>query len=93
MTAIKKEHLNIRLDEYSKKKIEQAAAVVKSSVNNFIITAVLEKAQEIIEAQEEIILSDRDGEIFFDAILNPPSPNKALYDAFVQHSQLVKSDV
>ena len=48
---------------------------------------------EPIEQQSEIILSDRDGEIFFNAILEPPEPNQALCDAFVQHSQLVESNV
>ncbi len=93
MNQIKSERLSLRLDELSKKKIEQAAAVVQSSVNSFIVSTVLEKADEIIQQHEQMILSDRDRDVFFDAILNPPPANDALCDAFSKHSEQVESDV
>jgi uncharacterized protein (DUF1778 family) len=93
MTPIKSERLNLRLDEISKKKIEQAAAVLQSSVNSFIIATVLEKAEEIIQRHEEMILSDRDRDIFLDALVNPPVPNEALRKAFQEYSEQVESNV
>ncbi len=92
MTHIKSERLNLRLDEVSKKKIEQAAAVLQSSVNSFIIATVLEKAEEIIQRHEEMILSDRDQDIFYNGLVNPPVANESLRKAFKEHSEQVESD-
>ena len=52
-----------------------------------------EKAKEIIKEKEKIIASEKDSEVFFDAITNPKKPNKALtdalkdYNAFIQKKQ------
>jgi uncharacterized protein (DUF1778 family) len=93
MNQIKSERLSLRLDAESKKKIEQAATVIQSSVNSFIVSTVLEKADKIIQQHEEMILSSRDRDIFLEAILNPPPANEALSKAFSQHSSEVESDV
>jgi uncharacterized protein (DUF1778 family) len=93
MSVTKTERFNLRLDEYSKKKIEQAAAVTQCSVNNFIVATVLKKAEEIIAQHEEIILTDKDRDLFFTALLNPSPINEALSNAFKQHSEQVESDV
>ncbi len=93
MSATKSERLSLRLDKLTKKKIEQAATVAQCSVNSFILSSVLEKAEEVIRKHEEMVLSDRDRDIFFEALLNPPPPNEALIDAFAEHSAQVESDV
>lgn len=93
MNQIKSERLSLRLDAQSKKKIEQAATVVQSSVNSFIISTILEKADDIIQKHEQLILTSRDRDIFLNAILNPPPANEALSKALRQHSQEVESDV
>jgi uncharacterized protein with HEPN domain/uncharacterized protein (DUF1778 family) len=72
MKITKSERLSLRLDEITKRKIEQAAAVTQSSLNSFILTTVLAKADEIIRQHETMILSERDQDIFFNALLNPP---------------------
>ncbi len=51
------------------------------NLTDFIVIAVQQKANEIISERERIISSKRDSEIFFDAILNPKSPNEALANA------------
>lgn len=93
MKITKSERLSLRLDEITKRKIEQAAAVSQSSLNSFILTTVLAKADEIIQQYETMILSDRDKDIFFNAILNPPTANNALKNALINHEKLVNSDV
>lgn len=93
MNQIKSERLSLRLDELSKKKIEQAATFVQASVNSFVVSTVLEKADEIIRQHEQMILSDRDRDIFLDAILNPVPANQALSNTLNKHSEQVESDV
>lgn len=51
------------------------------SLTDFIIATVQVKAKEIINEREQVLASQRDSEIFFEAIMNPASPNKALQSA------------
>lgn len=56
-------------------------------------TNINEKAKEIIKKREQIITSDRDSQIFFDAITNPKQPSESLknalndYNAFTDESK------
>lgn len=60
------------------------------NLTDFVVKAVQEKANEIISERERIIASQKDSEIFFDALLDPKAPNsefskaadefKALFD-------------
>lgn len=51
------------------------------SLTDFIIRSATEKAEHIIEQNEVIIATRKDSELFFNSILNPELPNKALSDA------------
>ena len=93
MTGIKSERLSLRLDEVTKQKIEQAAAITQSSINSFILKTALAKADEVITNHETMILTDKDRDIFLNALLNPPSVNSALKTILANHSELVESDV
>jgi uncharacterized protein (DUF1778 family) len=93
MKISKSERLSLRLDEITKRKIEQVAAITQSSLNSFILTTVLAKADEIIRQHETMILSERDKDIFFNALLNPPTANNVLKNALANHEKLVESDV
>ncbi|HNR08634.1 MAG TPA: DUF1778 domain-containing protein [Saprospiraceae bacterium] len=51
------------------------------NLSDFVITTVQNRAVEIIETKERIIASQRDLDIFFEAITRPAKPNKALRSA------------
>lgn len=51
------------------------------SLTEFILSSVNEKAKAIVKEQETILASQKDKEIFFDALMNPPSPSQHLLDA------------
>ncbi|WP_336070284.1 DUF1778 domain-containing protein [Mesoflavibacter sp. CH_XMU1404-2] len=51
------------------------------NLTDFVVITVQEKAKKIISERERIIASEKDSEIFFDAIANPKSPNKELIKA------------
>ena len=48
---------------------------------DFVVLAIQEKAKAIIAEKEQVIASEKDSEIFFEAVLNPQKPNKALVKA------------
>jgi len=51
------------------------------NLTDFVVITVHEKAQEIISERERVIASQKDSDIFFDAVINPKAPNKELFKA------------
>lgn len=66
------------------------------NLTDFIIRTAQEKAKEIIKEKDQIISSEKDAEIFFDAITKPKKPSKALkkalkdYEIFMVNTSLDK---
>ncbi len=58
------------------------------SLTDFVVIAAQEKARKIIWERERTIASQRDCEIFFDAISNPKAPNEALTKAAKEFEDL-----
>lgn len=94
-TAVKDlARFDARLPKEQKQFFEKAAYLGGfRNLTDFIILTVQEKAKEIMKEKEQIIASERDSQIFFDAIINPKSPSKTLknalcdYNAFVENSK------
>lgn len=71
-----------RLPLEQKLLFERAAALGGyRNLTDFILHSVQDKAREIIAESEQIIVSQEDGQIFFEAITNPPQPNTQLKSA------------
>ena len=51
------------------------------NLTDFVILTVQEKAKEIIKEKEQIIASEKDSQIFFDAITKPKKPSETLKKA------------
>jgi len=60
------------------------------TLTEFVIVSVQSKADEIIEKHRSIVSSKRDQEIFFDAIMTPPTPSEKLASAAKKYNKLVK---
>jgi uncharacterized protein (DUF1778 family) len=82
-----------RLPKDQKSLFEKAAYLGGyRNLTDFVILTVQEKAKEIIKEKEKIIASEKDSEIFFDAITNPKKPSETLkkayddYNAFMANS-------
>ncbi len=94
-TAIKEQaRFDARLPKEQKHFFERAAYLGGyRNLTDFVIHTVQEKAKEIIKEKEQIIASERDGQIFFDAITKPKKPSKTLkkalddYNAFTSNSK------
>ena len=71
-----------RLSIEQKRFFERAAQLGGyRNLTDFILLSAQERAKEIIEKSEQIITSERDRTLFFDAITNPAPPNDALIAA------------
>lgn len=81
-----------KLPKYQKELFEYAASIGGfRTLTDFVITSAQEKADEIIQKHEQIIASERDRQVFFEAMLNPAEPNENLKKAFARHQELLKS--
>jgi len=86
----KQERINVRLSRSVKKTLDYAAAVSGRSASDFIVSSALKAAHEAIEAHEKMKLIAEDRELFAQALLNPPRPNKALRDAAKRYKKILK---
>jgi len=94
-TASKEQtRFDARLPKEQKQFFERAAYLGGyRNLTDFVILAVQEKANEIIKEKEQVLASERDSQIFFDAITKPRKPSKTLkkalddYNAFVSTSK------
>jgi uncharacterized protein (DUF1778 family) len=74
-----------RIPQQIKKTLEEAAMLSGATLNQFIVGAALKEAQEILEAERLIELSQKDAEKVFSLLENPPTPNERLKAAAAKH--------
>ncbi|OQY56671.1 MAG: hypothetical protein DRR08_19400 [Candidatus Parabeggiatoa sp. nov. 2] len=72
------EHLSTPLSSQLHKVLQQAADLVGTTLNQFMIQASLEKAQTIIEQEQILRLSQQDAEV--NALDNTPHQTKNFND-------------
>lgn len=58
------------------------------TLTDFVVSTVQEKAKAIVEQHEAILVSERDRDVFFNAIMNPPKPGKRLQQAAERYREL-----
>jgi len=82
LSISEKARFDAKIPKAQKQLFEYAASLGGfRTLTDFIINAVQEKANAIINEHNSIIASEKDREIFFDALMNPPGPNQELLDA------------
>ena len=92
-TTKEQSRFNARLPKEQKEFFEKAALLGGyRNLTDFIILTAQEKAKEIIREKEQIIASERDSKIFFDAITKAQNPNEALSKAVDDYKHFVKSE-
>lgn len=94
---VPKKALQARFDarlSISQKKVFEEAAKIKGfkSLSEFVIHTTMDVATKIIERHKAILVSENDKKIFFNALANPPKPNKSLVQAakYYQKEVVVK---
>lgn len=93
MGKIEKTRFDARLTREQKEFFEYASQLGGfRSLTEFIIQAAQLRAKEIIEEHNKILASNKDKEIFFDALLNPPSPNTELKSALDAYNKALENE-
>lgn len=72
------ERVQMRIDPVAKRMLERAAALPNTTVSAFVVNHALEAADHLIRERKRLVVSDRDWNLFFDALVDPPEPNAAL---------------
>lgn len=83
----KNSRLQIRVDESTLNKIQQAAQYSGKTTSEFVMEHSLNAAETIISQHTQITLADADWEDFYQALVNPPAPNQALKQAFAAYQK------
>ena len=93
-TTTEQARFDARLPKEQKQFFEKAAFLGGyRNLTDFVVRVVQEKANEIIKEKEQIIASERDAKLFFDAITNPQKPSDNLknalngYNSFIANSK------
>jgi len=76
--ASRGERLEARIAPDLKRRLAYAASIRGTSLTDFIITSATREATQAIEAHENLRLTERDQQVFVDALLNPPPPRPQL---------------
>ncbi len=72
--------------------LERAAQLAGfKNLTEFIFTSAQEKAENIVKTHETLLASQRDREIFFDALLNPPEPTDKQMSAVSKYKERLSS--
>ena len=86
---LRAERLGFRIDEPTKALIERAARLERRKVTDFCMTALTDAARRTIAEHDTLVLSERDRAVFFDTLVNPPSPSERLARAFAEHKRRI----
>lgn len=74
-----------RIPPQVKETLEHAANLSGATLNQFIVSAALHKAQQVLDAERAIALSQQDAEQIFALLESPPNPNEKLKTAVAKH--------
>ena len=85
--GVKSERLEARINKEQKELLQRAAALLGRSVTDFVVASACEAAVRTLQEYEMIHLSDRDREVFVEALLNPPEPNQKLREAADRYNE------
>ena len=78
--------IHCRVDAELKEKVESAARISGQSLTSFTEMALAEKAQEVLDKEESIRLSQAVFQAFYEAIQAPPAkPSKKLLQALKRY--------
>jgi len=79
---IKTERLETRTTKKDKLLIAKAANLKGMTTSQFVLSVARDKAFDVISESEQVLKSQKDKEIFVEALINPPAPNQELKTAF-----------
>ncbi|HEY4324354.1 MAG TPA: DUF1778 domain-containing protein [Mucilaginibacter sp.] len=91
LTLTEKARFDTKIPKAQKQLFEYAARLGGfRTLTDFIINAVQEKANTIIQEHDTLLASEKDREIFFNALANPSGPNEKLREAAERYKLFIE---
>ena len=87
--TIAEERIPARMPTAVYERLVEAAQSVGSTLNQFLVSAALEKADAILERERVIKLSAASSEALFAIMENPPEPNEYLKNAMQRRQEIL----
>ena len=77
--------ITARVSHKVRSTLEQAAELLGSTVNQFVVQTAYQEAQRVLERESIIRLSQKDAQKILSLLENAPKPNKRLKDAVKEY--------
>lgn len=85
---MKHDRIELRASQRERERLLEAAAFTGMSLSAFLRQAALEKSNDVLKSRDVITLSDKDRDLFLEALENPPKANKRLQQAFNSYQKI-----
>lgn len=82
---MKQDRIEFRTSHDERQQIETAASFLGMNISSYLRMVALECSTEVLKSSETLILSNRDRDLFLQALENPPRPNKNLKKALADY--------
>jgi uncharacterized protein (DUF1778 family) len=86
-----RKRITARVSDSVRDTLEQAAELLGSTVNQFVVQTAYLEAQRVIERESVIRLSQKDARKVLDLLDHPPKPNKRLKDAVKAYKATIRA--
>ena len=81
-----------RIPPTVKETLQQAADLSGATLNQFLVQSALSAANQILETERIIVLSERDAQTVFDLLEHPSAPNQQLLVAVDRHRAFIREN-
>ncbi len=93
LTLSEKARFDAKIPKAQKVLFEYAASLGGfRTLTDFVINAVQEKANTIIQEHNTILATEKDRVLFFDALMNPQDPNEKLREAAKRYERFIQEN-
>lgn len=86
---VREARVSARMPYEVQERIMEAASLLGSTLNQFLVSAAIDKANAVLERERVINLNFDSARVVLDLIANPPEPNEALKRAMQRRRELL----
>lgn len=91
--ALERERITARVPKDVRDRLEEAADLSGATLNQFLVQAAIEKADQLLERERVMRLSERDSKWLLDLLDRPPKPpNAKLREALAEYHEATNGD-
>jgi uncharacterized protein (DUF1778 family) len=83
----KMDRIDLRVTRDQKEVLARAAVLSGLSMSSFLVAKGLNEAKKIVSKNESVVLTNRDRDLFYSLLKNPPKPNKNLVSLMKNHRE------